>query len=116
MKENFVWLPQEEFWILCLAQSLAPVDEFCVGKGGVTSTTVDIKIVMRRVLQTGCSSIILFHNHPSGSLRASQADISLTNRLVNAAGILDIRVNDHIIVTDNNFYSFYDNGIMPQSK
>lgn len=105
-------LNHEEFWVLLLKQNNKPIRAVRVGQGGLTSTAVDVKVVMREALKASSPSLMLFHNHPSGNLTPSQADIQLTNRVKDAAKVLDIRVLDHIIVGDEEFYSFHDEGRM----
>lgn len=112
MKSHLDGLCHEEFWILMLKQNLRPLREVRVGQGGMTATVVDIKVLMRTVLLASSPSIMLFHNHPSGELRPSPQDKDLTKRIVDAARTLDIRVLDHIIVGNDNYFSFHDNGII----
>jgi DNA repair protein RadC len=83
--------------------------EVKIAQGGVTSTIVDVKIIMKEALSELASSILLFHNHPSGQLKPSSVDDNLTQRIISAAKLLDIRVNDHIIITDGGYYSYNDN-------
>ena len=83
-----------------------------ISMGGVSGTYVDPKVVFAVDLQGNASVIILTHNHPSGSVRPSEADIKLTNRLVECGKLLDINVWDHIILCENSYYSFADDGMM----
>lgn len=103
-------LDHEEFWLLLLRQNLKPIRAVKVGQGGLTSTAVDVKVVLREVLMASAPAFMLFHNHPSGNLNPSQPDIALTNRITEAAKTLDIRVLDHIIVGNGAYYSFHDEG------
>ncbi len=105
-------LQHEEFWILMLNRSNRVVSRECISTGGVSGTVVDAKIVFRKALAVLASSIILCHNHPSGNLKPSQADISLTKKLKRAGENLDISVLDHLIVSERGFYSFADEGMM----
>ena len=68
---------------------------------------------MKYALDASASAMILFHNHPSGTLRPSSQDIALTRKIKEAAALFDIRVNDHIIITDSDYYSLHDNGQLP---
>jgi DNA repair protein RadC len=105
-------LTHEEFWILLLNRANRIVSREQISKGGTAGTIVDAKIVFRIALEKRASSIILCHNHPSGNLRASQADKALTKKLIVAAGNLDIMILDHLIITQSGYLSFADEGMM----
>ena len=81
-----------------------------ISQGGVASTVVDVKIILRGAIQCLAASIILFHNHPSGTLVPSPQDDDLTKRIKKGAEIIDITVHDHIIVTDGGYYSYGEHG------
>jgi DNA repair protein RadC len=83
-----------------------------VSQGGITGTVADPRIILRKALETRAVSIILCHNHPSGSLKPSRADQELTSKITEAARFLDIRVIDHIIVSELGYYSFADEGLL----
>lgn len=105
-------LPHEEFWILLLNRSNHVVGREQISIGGVSGTVVDAKIVFRKALEKpGITSIILCHNHPSGNLRPSDADIVLTKKLKKAGLVLDLTVFDHLIVSERGYYSFADEGM-----
>lgn len=108
MKHHFERLDHEEFWILLLSQSGRPIREVKIAQGGVSATTVDIKLILRAAIENLASSMILFHNHPSGNSTPSQQDDNLTKRIKDAATLVDTRINDHIIVTDGAYYSYCD--------
>jgi DNA repair protein RadC len=101
-------LPHEEFWILHLNRANRILGRERISSGGTAGTVVDAKIIFRKALEGFASSIILCHNHPSGSLFPSQADLMLTTKLVKAGKLLDISVLDHIIVAGKDYYSFAD--------
>ncbi len=105
-------LPHEEFWILMLNRANRIISRERVSMGGVTGTVVDARIVFKRALDMLACSIVLCHNHPSGSLRPSQADIDLTKKMKAAGKTLDILVVDHLIISDEGYYSFADEGIL----
>jgi DNA repair protein RadC len=107
-------LPHEEFWILCLNQTNQIFAREKVSTGGITATIVDPKIVFRRAIEKGATSIILIHNHPSGNLKPSQADLKLTEKLVLAGQLLEIRILDHLIIGGNGYLSFADEHIISQ--
>ena len=104
-------LPHEEFWILYLNNSNKVIYKAQLSKGGITGTVVDIRLVFKMALEHNATSIILTHNHPSGKLLASDADIQITKKLKAAGQQLDITILDHIIITETGFYSFQDEGI-----
>lgn len=83
-----------------------------ISEGGITGTVADPRIILKRALEENAVSIVLCHNHPSGSLRPSRADEELTKKIKAAAGLLDINVIDHIIVSDSGYYSFADEGLI----
>lgn len=103
----------EEFYILLLDRSARVMGRYLVSQGGVAGTVVDAKLVFAAALKARASSIILAHNHPSGNLRPSHADISLTEKLKKAGELLDIFVLDHLVITSGNgYYSFADEGLI----
>lgn len=105
-------LKHEEFWVLILNQGNKVIHKSKVSSGGVASTVADSKLIFKPALEKLGSSIILCHNHPSGNLKPSAADIQLTKKNVEAGKLLDIRVLDHVIVANNKYYSFADEGMM----
>ena len=104
--------PHEEFWILLLNRANKIIDKKQISSGGVSGTVVDSKMLFREAIQHLASSIILCHNHPSGNIKPSEADIKLTKQLKEAGKFLEIPVLDHIIITDKSFFSFADEGMM----
>lgn len=104
-------LPHEEFWILYLNNSNKIIYKAQHSKGGMTGTVVDIRLIFKTAFEHNAISIILTHNHPSGKLLASDADIQITRRIKEASKYLEINVLDHIIITEEGYYSFKDNGI-----
>lgn len=99
----------ESFFILMLDRSNTPIAWAKISQGGVAGTVVDPKIVCKYCIDTLCSAVIFAHNHPSGSLKPSDADRHLTTKMLNALELLDIKLLDHIILTAESFYSFADN-------
>jgi DNA repair protein RadC len=104
-------LPHEEFWVLFLNNSNKILFKTQLSKGGMTGTVVDVRIVFKIAFEQNATSIILTHNHPSGKLLASDADIQITKKIKIAGQQLDIPVLDHIIITEAGYYSFVDEGI-----
>jgi len=102
----------EEFWVLYLNQGNFLVRKEQISKGGINQTSVDLRIIMKFALEEMATSLILAHNHPSGNLNPSQADINLTRKIKEAALSLDIEVFDHLIVTQKSYFSFANEGIL----
>lgn len=105
-------LPHEEFWILYLNNSNKVIKKNQLSKGGITGTLVDVRLVLKNALEVGAVALILCHNHPSGTLKPSQADKDITQKLKHAAKSLDISVLDHLIVTEKAYFSFADENIL----
>lgn len=103
-------LQHEEFWILNLNRANRVMGRSRISTGGMAGTVVDAKILFRKALHAEASAIILCHNHPSGNLFPSQADLDLTKKLVKAGRSVDIPVLDHLIVSERGYYSFADEG------
>jgi len=104
-------LPHEEFWVLYLNNSNKVIFKSQLSKGGMTGTIVDVRLVFKIALEQNATSIILSHNHPSGKLQPSDADVQMTKKIKNAGKELDIPVLDHLIITERGYYSFADEGI-----
>lgn len=105
-------LEHEEFWILYLNNSNKVLHKAQLSKGGITGTLVDVRLVMKQTLELGAVAIILAHNHPSGTLMPSAADKQMTKKIQSACDTLDIRVLDHLIITQKSYYSFADDKIL----
>ena len=104
-------LPHEEFWIIYLNNSNKVISKSQLSKGGITGTLVDVRIVFKTALEMGATALILCHNHPSGTLIPSDADKQITKKLKLAGESLEIKVLDHLIVTETSYFSFADEGI-----
>jgi DNA repair protein RadC len=111
IESQFKDLNHEEFWILLLNRANKITSKHLISKGGQAGTVADPKIIFNIALENHAASIILSHNHPSGNLKPSQADLELTKKLRSAGQFLDIPVLDHLIITDQGFFSFADEGI-----
>ncbi|SHG08039.1 DNA repair protein RadC [Arenibacter palladensis] len=105
-------LPHEEFWIVFLNNSNAVLQAGQLSKGGITGTLVDVRLVLKQALELGAVGLILAHNHPSGTLKPSEADKQITKKLKVASEALDIKVLDHIIITQKEYFSFADENIL----
>lgn len=103
----------EEFKVLFFNNNLEIIGFKTIGQGGITSTSVDIRIIFSLALKALATGIVIAHNHPSGSLRPSQSDLNLTENIKNASSILNIQLWDHIILSpDGEYYSFADEGVL----
>ncbi len=105
-------LNHEEFWVMLLNRGNKIIDTFMVSQGGISGTVIDVRLILKKALEKMASSIILCHNHPSGTMQASDADIKITRKIKNAAEIMDIAVLDHLIIGQNNYLSFADEGML----
>lgn len=111
MKPYLLDLYYEEFWVMFLNRANIVSKTEKISTGGVAGTVADPKVIFKRALEETAHGLILVHNHPSGNLQPSQADIQLTQKLREGAKLLDMQVLDHLIFTDNGFFSFADEGI-----
>lgn len=110
MKGNLLNLDHEEVWFVLMDNANHPFKKVCHSKGGLALSVIDVKMIMKDALESGrCCSLAMAHNHPSGSLKPSQQDIISTNKVKEACKYFDIRFLDHIIVGNDEFYSFNDN-------
>jgi len=103
-------LPHEEFWILVLNQANKVINRFNISKGGISGTVIDVRLIMEKALYQHAASLILCHNHPSGNSQPSKADATITQKLKEAGKILDIQILDHVIIAENRYFSFADEG------
>lgn len=103
-------LEHEEFWILYLNNANKVLHSALLSKGGLTGTLVDVRIVMRQALELGAVALVLAHNHPSGTLIPSKGDREVTRKVQRAALALDIKILDHLIITEADYFSFADEG------
>ena len=102
----------EEFWVIYLNSSNKVLMKSFLSKGGITSTSVDLRLILKSALQIGAVGLVLAHNHPSGALRPSGADKNITKKIKQAAESLDIKVVDHLIITENSYFSFADKRLL----
>ena len=105
-------LPHEEFWAIFLNNANKVLQTLQLSKGGITGTIVDVRLTLKTALQLGAVGMILAHNHPSGTLKPSQADKHLTKKLKLAGESLDIKVLDHLIITEKAYFSFADEQLL----
>lgn len=112
LKGDMIDLPKEEFWVLLMSRSNRVIRKKRVSEGGVSGTVADPKIIYKMALEELASGIIVAHNHPSGNLQASQSDIDLTRKLKEAGKFLEIQLLDHIIIANQKYLSFADEGMI----
>lgn len=105
-------LPHEEFWLLLLNRANALIKKELISRGGVAGTVVDTKLIFKSAVEQYASSIIVCHNHPSGNLKPSDADLRITKNIKEAGKIMEIPLIDHLIITEAGYYSFADEGVM----
>lgn len=105
-------LHHEEFWIILLNRAGKVISKKKMSVGGVTATIVDVRIIFKEALENQATSIVLAHNHPSGNNQPSLDDMKLTKKIIEAGKLFDISILDHIIICENQYYSFSDNGKM----
>lgn len=112
LRVEFSGLSHEEFYILILNRANEVIAKQQISKGGIAGTVADGKIIFNAALEKKASGIILAHNHPSGQLKPSQADLKLTKNLVQFGKFIDLHVLDHLIFSENNYFSFADEGLI----
>jgi len=105
-------LSHEEFWILFLNRSNRIINRMKLSQGGISGTVTDVRIVMKKAIEYLASGIIVCHNHPSGNLNPSESDSKITQKIKEAGNLMDIQLLDHLIISDNDYYSFADNGLI----
>lgn len=105
-------LEHEEFWLLMLNRANRVLGRFKVSQGGLSGTVIDTRIILKKALDSLASSIIVCHNHPSGNNQPSDADVKITEKLKKAAEMLEIKLLDHVIIADNTYFSFADEGLI----
>lgn len=112
LKADLLDIPHEAFWIILLNRANRVIKKHQISQGGVAGTVADPKIIFKIAVEELASGIILAHNHPSGNLNASQADIDLTKKLKESGKLLDIQVLDHLIIAGKKYFSFADEGLL----
>ncbi|RYJ45511.1 RadC family protein [Flavobacterium beibuense] len=105
-------LPHEEFWVLYLNNSNKVIYKSQLSKGGITGTVVDVRLAFKLALEHNATGMILVHNHPSGTLQASEPDRQITKQMQQAGHSLSINILDHVIVTEKSYLSFADEGML----
>lgn len=112
LRPSFADLPHEEFHTMFLNRANEVLGTAQISKGGISGTVADGKLIFHRALELKSSGVILAHNHPSGQLQPSESDLQLTNSLINFGKYIDLPVLDHLIFSDNSYFSFADEGLI----
>lgn len=105
-------LSYEVFAVLLLNRSNKIIHFEMISKGGITGTIADPRVILKLALNNNATSLILCHNHPSGNLQPSKADKDITEKIIKAASLMDIKILDHLIVSEEGYFSFLDEGLM----
>lgn len=105
-------LPHEEMHVLLLDQSLHVISSKLISKGGITGTIVDVRIILKEALLANAPNIAVSHNHPSGNVHPSKDDNTITEKIKKASQTIDIHLIDHVIVTNKDYYSYADEGML----
>ncbi len=105
-------LNHEEFWVMLLDRGNKITGHFLISRGGISGTIIDVRIILKNALEKQAVSLILCHNHPSGTMEASDADLRITRKIKQAAAMMDISVLDHIIIGQNRYLSLADEGML----
>jgi len=105
-------LSHEEFWVLYLNNSNKIIYKNQLSSGGITGTLVDVRMLFKKALELSAVAIILCHNHPSGSLKPSKSDLDLTKKIQEAGKNLDIKILDHLLITEKAYFSFTDSNLL----
>ena len=105
-------LAHEEFWVFFLNNSNKILLKKNMSKGGITAALVDVRLIIKEALNVGATALIIAHNHPSGSLKASEADKNITRKISEASKMMDIKLLDHLIITEKAYFSFADEGLL----
>jgi len=111
-KADLMDLKNEEFWVLFCNNANHVVHKACMSKGGMCATMVDVRLIIRKALIHWSSAVVLAHNHPSGEIQPSTQDIKLTKYIKKALSSLEIRLLDHLIITNKSYFSFADEGLI----
>lgn len=112
MQSRLAELDHEEFWVIFVNQAAGILKVEPIGAGGLTSTIVDVRLIIKTAVEVNATGLLLCHNHPSGSLRPSESDIKLTQKIKQAAAVCDIAVHDHVIIHRESFFSFLAEGLL----
>jgi DNA repair protein RadC len=110
MQPQIGMLAHEEFWVLYLNNANEVLSKYQLSKGGITATLVDVRLLFKKAIELSAVAVVLCHNHPSGSLNLSREDKKITKKIKEGGLSLDIKLLDHLIITEKSYFSFADNG------
>lgn len=113
LQDDLSDLQHEEFWIILLDRANNYIDQIRISQGGVAGTVTDVRIILNFAITKLASGIILAHNHPSGNLSPSEADLAITRKIKSACSTMDINLLDHLILSDQGYLSMADDNLMP---
>jgi len=105
-------LQHEEFWVLYLSRSNKILAKSMISRGGLSGTVTDVRVIMKKAIEHFASGIIVCHNHPSGNTQPSKSDRAVTMKIKDAGSILDIQLLDHVIIAEDKYLSFADEGLL----
>lgn len=112
LRARLQYMKREVFAVVFLNRANKVMHHEIISEGGITGTVADPRVILKKALEHDAVNIILCHNHPSGSIKPSRQDEELTQKIKEAARYLDIKVMDHIIVSEEGYYSFADEGLL----
>ncbi len=112
MQTELMDLPYEEFWVILLNKANQIIRKVQISRGGIAGTVADVRLIFKYAIESLASAMVLVHNHPSGNTKASPQDISLTKRVQEAGILMEVSVLDHIIFTNNAYFSFADGELL----
>ena len=112
MRDILTDLDHEEFWIILMNRANRIIGRIRLSSGGTAGTVTDVKMIMKKSIEKLAQALIVCHNHPSGNTKPSESDTKITIKIKEAANLLDIQLMDHIIITDKDYYSFCDEGVI----
>ena len=110
MQPQIAMLAHEEFWVLYLNNANEVLSKYQLSKGGITATLVDVRLLFKKAIELSAVAVVICHNHPSGSLNPSREDKKITKKIKDGGLSLDIKLLDHLIITEKSYFSFADNG------
>lgn len=112
MFSKFSGLSQEEFWVIYLNRSNRILEVFHLSKGGIDSTIVDVRVLCKKAIENLACQVVLCHNHPSGNIVPSEADKISTHKIIQALKLIDVKLVDHLIIFEQQYFSFVDQGLI----
>ena len=112
MRPVFQDLDVEEFWVLLMNQNFRLIKKIRIAHGGISEVSVDVRIIMREAVLANATVLAVCHNHPSGSIRPSREDDALTQSIKKASEVMRVKFMDHVIITNGNYFSYHEQGLV----